>query len=269
MGVLGPNGAGKTTLLKILIGREKPDEGEVRHGHKVQIGYYDQGLEALPPTTSVVRAVWPDDEPGWVEQDTRDLLGRFGLSGDLAHQTVGKLSGGERGKAALARLAATGANVLVMDEPTNHLDIWSCEALERSILEFEGTVLVVSHDRYFLNQVADRIVHVSDGRARVIEGNYETYLRLMQQEEQRNAEAKVSASGAAATSGSSSGSGRAKRARTGASGSESIRIGSRRKWSVRSASRKRSWWSLRRRWPTARPTETRKRRVELRPVMRI
>ena len=88
---------------------------------------------------------------------------------------MGQLSGGEKGKAALARLAATGANLLVMDEPTNHLDIWSCEALERSIKEFEGTVLVVSHDRYFLNQVADRLVVVSDGRAMVVEGDYETY----------------------------------------------------------------------------------------------
>src|SRR5207237_3874820 len=96
--------------------------------------------------------------------------------------TVGQLSGGEKGKAALARLAATSANLLVMDEPTNHLDIWSCEALERSIREFEGTVLVVSHDRYFLNQVADRLIVVADGRARVIEGDYETYQRLAQQE---------------------------------------------------------------------------------------
>src|SRR5207248_6595651 len=107
---------------------------------------------------------------------------RFGLSGEIVFQTVGQLSGGEKAKAALARLCATGANVLVMDEPTNHLDIWSCDALERSILEFEGTVLVVTHDRYFLNQVADRIIVLGGGRARVIEGDYETYQRLAQQE---------------------------------------------------------------------------------------
>ena len=197
VGVMGPNGAGKSTLLKTLIGREKADSGEVKIGHKVQIGYYDQGLEALPPATPVVRAVWPEDDPDWVEQDVRDILARFGLSGDIVFQNVGQLSGGEKGKAALARLAATGANVLVMDEPTNHLDIWSCEALERSIREFEGTVLVVTHDRYFLNQVADRLLVVADGKARVIEGDYETYQRL-QKAESDVASAKKEAAGAAA-----------------------------------------------------------------------
>ena len=175
VGVIGPNGAGKTTLIKTLIGREKPDQGEVKLGHKVQVGYHDQGLQSLDPDTTVVRAVWPEDDPEWVEGDVRDLLARFGLSGEIVFQTVGQLSGGEKAKAALARLCATGANLLVMDEPTNHLDIWSCEALERSINEFEGTVLVVSHDRYFLNQVADRLIRSRDGQARVIEGDYETY----------------------------------------------------------------------------------------------
>ncbi|MDX2035713.1 MAG: ABC-F family ATP-binding cassette domain-containing protein [Isosphaeraceae bacterium] len=182
VGVLGPNGAGKTTLIKSLIGREKPDSGEVKLGHKVLVGYHDQGLHSLSPETTVVRAVWPEDEPDWGEGDVRNLLARFGLTGEQAFRTVGVLSGGEKAKAALARLAATSANLLVMDEPTNHLDIWSCDALERSILEFEGTVLVVSHDRYFLNRVADRIISVANGRARVIEGDYETYQRLIQQE---------------------------------------------------------------------------------------
>ncbi|MCA1686453.1 MAG: ATP-binding cassette domain-containing protein, partial [Planctomycetia bacterium] len=151
VGVMGPNGSGKSTLIKTLIGREKADRGEVRLGHKVQIGYHDQGLESLAPETPVIRAVWPEDDPDWVQGDVRDLLARFGLGGEIVFQTVGQLSGGEKAKAALARLCATGANLLVMDEPTNHLDIWSCEALERSIKEFEGTVLVVTHDRYFLN----------------------------------------------------------------------------------------------------------------------
>ncbi len=160
VGVIGPNGAGKTTLIKTLIGREKPDQGESKLGHKVQVGYHDQGLRSLDPDTTVVRAVWPEDDPEWVEGDVRDLLARFGLTGELVFQTVGQLSGGEKAKAALARLCATSANLLVMDEPTNHLDIWSREALERSINEFEGTVLVVSHDRYFLNQVVDRLVAI-------------------------------------------------------------------------------------------------------------
>src|SRR4051794_19391600 len=197
VGVMGPNGAGKTTLVKTLIGRVKPDAGEVKLGHKVQVGYHDQGLESLPPETTVVRAVWPEDDPSWVQGDVRDLLAGFGLSGDIVFQTVGQLSGGEKAKAALARLSATGANLLVMDEPTNHLDIWSCEALERSIREFEGTVLVVSHDRYFLNAVADRLIVVSDGRARTIEGDYETYQRLSAQEA---AAASAKANGAASSS---------------------------------------------------------------------
>jgi ATP-binding cassette subfamily F protein 3 len=203
VGVMGPNGSGKTTLVKTLIGREKADVGEVRLGHKVQVGYHDQGLQTLSPETTVLRAVWPEDDPDWVQGDVRDLLARFGLSGEIVLQTVGQLSGGEKAKAALARLCATGANLLVMDEPTNHLDIWSCEALERSIREFEGSVLVVSHDRYFLNQVADRLIVLGGGRARVVEGDYETYQRLAQQEAEssasRAASATASASGAVAS----------------------------------------------------------------------
>ena len=188
VGVMGPNGSGKTTLIKTLIGREKPDRGEVKLGHKIQVGYHDQGLQSLAPGTTVVRAVWPEDDPDWVEGDVRNLLARFGLTGDIVFQTVGQLSGGEKAKAALARLCATAANLLVMDEPTNHLDIWSCEALERSIREFEGTVLVVSHDRYFLNKVADRLIVLGGGRTRVIEGDYETYQSLLQSEKEAAAE---------------------------------------------------------------------------------
>ncbi len=193
VGVMGPNGSGKSTLIKALIGREKADHGEVRLGHKVHVGYHDQGLESLAPNTPVLRAVWPEDDPEWVQGDVRDLLARFGLSGEIVFQTVGQLSGGEKAKAALARLCATAANLLVMDEPTNHLDIWSCEALERSIKEFEGTVLVVSHDRYFLNQVADRLIVLGNGKARVIEGDYETYQRLAQHEAEA-AQARAAAS---------------------------------------------------------------------------
>ncbi|AMV38900.1 ABC-F family ATP-binding cassette domain-containing protein [Planctomyces sp. SH-PL62] len=193
IGVLGPNGAGKTTLIKTLIGREQPDSGEVKLGHRVQVGYHDQGLQSLDYDTTVVRAVWPEDDAEWVEGDIRSLLARFGLTGDQAFRKVGKLSGGEKAKAALARLCATGANLLVMDEPTNHLDIWSCESLERSIREFEGTVLVVSHDRYFLNKVADRILVVADGKVRVIEGDYETYQLVMHKDKEEAERAKARA----------------------------------------------------------------------------
>ena len=182
VGIIGPNGAGKTTLIKTLIGEEQPDSGAVKIGHKVRVGYHDQGLQSLPPDTSVVRAVWPDDDTDWEQGDIRDLLARFGLTGETVLHNVGKLSGGEKAKAALARLCATGANLLVMDEPTNHLDIWSCDSLERSIVDFEGTVLVVTHDRYFLNEVADRLIVVENGKARIIEGDYESYQRLLQAE---------------------------------------------------------------------------------------
>jgi len=204
VGVIGPNGAGKSTLIKTLIGREKPDAGEVRLGHKVQVGYHDQGLQSLDPGTTVLRAVRPEDDFTWVEGDVRDLLARFGLSGEIVFQTVGQLSGGEKAKAALARLCATSANLLVMDEPTNHLDIWSREALENSINEFEGTVLVVSHDRYFLNQVADRLIVLSDGKARVVEGDYETYQHLAQKEKERADKAQVKAPAVSSTSRSNS-----------------------------------------------------------------
>ncbi len=182
VGILGPNGAGKSTLLKTLIGEVRPDSGEVKLGHKVIVGYLDQGLESLDPSTSVVRAIWPDDDPSLVESEIRKTLGRFGLVGEMAIRPVGQLSGGERSKAALARLAIAGANLLIMDEPTNHLDLWSCEALERSIRQFDGTVLVVSHDRYFLNQVAQRVLAVGDGKTKLVEGNYDTYQELLDRE---------------------------------------------------------------------------------------
>jgi ATP-binding cassette subfamily F protein 3 len=190
VGILGPNGAGKTTLLNILIGRQKPDSGEVRLGHKIHIGYADQNLESIPPDTTLIRAVRPEDDLAWVDQDTRDLLARFGLTGDQVFQPVKSLSGGERSKAALARLAAQNANLLALDEPTNHLDLWACSALERSLIEFEGTVVVISHDRYFLNQIAHRIIDVRNGQARVYEGNFETYQRLVQADADAQARAR-------------------------------------------------------------------------------
>jgi ATP-binding cassette subfamily F protein 3 len=179
LGIMGANGSGKTTLLKILLGEVEPDEGKVERGHLVDVGYYDQQLDALPPDKPVIRAVWPHEDFDATEQALRDLLGRFGLVGDQVYQKVGALSGGERSRAALARLVAQGVNVLVLDEPTNHLDLWACDALEQALLEYEGTAIVVSHDRYFLNRVVDLLVVLEgDGRAQVIHGNYDTYERM-------------------------------------------------------------------------------------------
>jgi ATP-binding cassette subfamily F protein 3 len=179
LGILGPNGSGKTTLLRILMGNEKPDAGEVHRGHLVEFGYYDQHLQTLAVDQPVIRAVWPDGDPDQTEQRMRDLLGRFGLVGDQVYQRVADLSGGERSRAALARLVALGVNVLTLDEPTNHLDLWACDALEQALLQFEGTLIVVSHDRYFLNRVVDMLVVLDGaGRSQIIHGNYDTYERM-------------------------------------------------------------------------------------------
>ncbi len=179
LGILGPNGCGKTTLLRILLEQEQPDAGVARVGHLVKLGYYDQHLQTLPDDKPVIRAVWSPDDKDATEQSMRNLLGRFGLVGDQVYQNVAQLSGGERSRAALARLVALGVNVLILDEPTNHLDLWACDALEQALLDFEGTVICVSHDRYFLNRVVELLLVFEDeGRVEVIYGNYDTYERM-------------------------------------------------------------------------------------------
>jgi ATP-binding cassette subfamily F protein 3 len=216
LGILGPNGSGKTTLLRVLLGEEAPDAGEVRRGHLVEFGYYDQQLKTLPADKPVIRAVWPEADPDAAEQPMRDLLGRFGLTGDQVNQRVGDLSGGEKSRAALARLVAQGANVLVLDEPTNHLDLWACDALEEALLEFEGTCVVVSHDRYFLNRVVDLLLVLDgSGDVQVIHGNYDTYelMRAQQEEARKSAAAKKKEPAAARPSGNSAAGGKAKRKR--------------------------------------------------------
>jgi len=179
-GVLGPNGTGKTTLLRCLVGEEPLTAGQVTLGAGVKIGYYDQLLSGLSDESLVLDAVRPPHKE-FVDQQRRDLLARFGIKGDMVHQNVGSLSGGERSRVAMARLSALDANVLILDEPTNHLDLWARDALERAIQLFDGTVLFVGHDRYFLNRVADHLLVVEPGRFRVLEGNYETYLHFVKE----------------------------------------------------------------------------------------
>jgi ATP-binding cassette subfamily F protein 3 len=179
LGIMGPNGSGKTTLLKILLGDEPADAGSVERGHLVEFGYYDQQLQSLPGESTVLRAVWPAGALDATEQAMRNLLGRFGIVGDLVFQKVDKLSGGERSRVALAKIVAQGVNVLVLDEPTNHLDLWACDALEQALLEYDGTVIVVSHDRFLLNRVVDLLIVLEEnGLARVIHGNYDAYERM-------------------------------------------------------------------------------------------
>lgn len=175
LGIMGPNGSGKTTLLKMLLGEEPPSSGTVRRGHLVFPGYLDQHLKLLDDEASVVRAIWPEPDPSLNEQKMRDILGRFGLHGETVEQPVKSLSGGERSRAALAKLTMAGGNVLILDEPTNHLDLWACDALEEAVREYEGTTIVVSHDRYFLNRVADLLIVIENGVAELVYGNYDTY----------------------------------------------------------------------------------------------
>ncbi|MCE9532852.1 MAG: ABC-F family ATP-binding cassette domain-containing protein [Planctomycetes bacterium] len=178
LGIMGANGSGKTTLLKMILGEEKATEGELKRGALVDFGYLDQHLKLLPDEKPVIQAIWPNPDPDLTIQKMRDLLGRFGLSGPIVDQPVKELSGGERSRAALARLVVEGANVLVLDEPTNHLDIWACDALEEAVREFDGTVIVVSHDRYFLNRVVDLLIVLEPGRCEVVYGNYDMYEAL-------------------------------------------------------------------------------------------
>ncbi len=182
LGIMGPNGCGKTTLLRVLIGQESPDSGAVTRGQHATFGYFDQHLTMVADDKTVLQAVWPEPDPSITEQMMRDLLGRFGLTGQQVFQKVGDLSGGERSRVALARLVATEVNVLVLDEPTNHLDIWACDALEEALRDFEGSAIVVSHDRYFLNQVADLLIVFEGGQVQVVYGNYDTYERLRAQQ---------------------------------------------------------------------------------------
>ena len=179
-GILGPNGCGKTTLLRCLLGELEPDEGTITLGSGVKIAYFDQLLSGLDLDAIAMDAIRPPHKE-FVDQQRRDLLARFGITGDMATQKVGSLSGGERNRVALARLAALDANVLILDEPTNHLDLWARGALEQALKDFDGSVLFVSHDRYFVNQVATKMLVVEPGRFRTIDGNYETYLHFIKQ----------------------------------------------------------------------------------------
>lgn len=181
-GLIGPNGCGKTTLLRCLQGIMDPDEGTVQIGTGVKIGYFDQQLQSVDGEKMVVDSIRPShkemDEPA-----RRALLARFGITGDQVFQKVDSLSGGERCRAAMARLASEDANFLILDEPTNHLDLWARDALENNMADFEGTVLFVSHDRYFINQVATHLLVVEPGRVRVFPGNYDAWISM-----QRDAE---------------------------------------------------------------------------------
>jgi ATP-binding cassette subfamily F protein 3 len=172
--LLGPNGTGKSTLLKMAIGLETPDEGLCQTGHNARIGYYQQDLAGLDRTRTILEEVWTA-RPDMLEPDLRSYLARFLFEGDEVERPVGSLSGGEQSRVALAGLMLQEANLLLLDEPTNHLDIAARDALEGVLSEYDGTVLLVSHDRYFLDMTVDRILHLEDCRIREYLGNYRSY----------------------------------------------------------------------------------------------
>lgn len=173
--MIGPNGTGKTTLLKTLTGELTPDRGVIEWGANVKLGYYDQEQSGLTPTNTVLGELW-DAFPHIEEARIRTVLGNFLFSGDDVKKKISSLSGGEKARVSLAKLMLLKANVLILDEPTNHLDLYSKEVLESSLLEYEGTLIFISHDRYFLNKIAERMMELSPQGVEYFLGNYDDYV---------------------------------------------------------------------------------------------
>ncbi|AXF57399.1 ribosomal protection-like ABC-F family protein [Salicibibacter kimchii] len=183
--VIGPNGTGKTTFLKIIGNRLDPTEGDVHYGSKVTVGYYDQEQAQLNTKKTVLDELW-DEHPRVVEKDIRTVLGRFLFSGEDVHKLVHSLSGGEKARLVLAKLMMQKANLLLFDEPTNHLDLDSKEALEAALIDYPGTMVFISHDRYFLNRMSTRTVEFSrDEQLHTYLGNYDYYLEKKAEAEER------------------------------------------------------------------------------------
>ncbi|OUL28181.1 ABC-F family ATP-binding cassette domain-containing protein [Nostoc sp. 106C] len=195
---LGPNGAGKSTLLRVIMGMEPPTEGSVQLGdHNVLPGYFEQNqAEALDLKKTVMETIH-DEVPDWKNEEVRTLLGRFLFTGDTVFKQVGALSGGEKARLALAKMLLRPANLLILDEPTNHLDIPAKEMLEEALQNYDGTAIVVSHDRYFISQVANKIVEIRDGEFRVYLGNYHYYLDKIAEEKEQAKLAAIAAEKAA------------------------------------------------------------------------
>ena len=174
--IIGPNGSGKTTLLRTLLSAEPPMKGHITWGRGVKRSYYDQGSDHLDQSLTVLDTMWKA-YPRLYETPLRTALGAMGLTGEDAHRLVGQLSGGERARLKLAIICLAGSNVLVLDEPTNHLDLPSKEVLQQALSEYEGTLIIVSHDRYLLDRVPNRIFAIEQGALHQYKGGYGAYLR--------------------------------------------------------------------------------------------
>ena len=173
--IIGPNGIGKSTLLKTIMKKIEPKDGSIKYGASLDIGYYDQELQSLDPSKTVLDTIW-DRHKTMPEKEVRSILASFLFTAEDIDKTVGQLSGGQKARLTLTVLSLEKDNFLLMDEPTNHLDIEAKEVLEQALDTYDGTLLFVSHDRYFINELANKIISVRDGHAKIYNGNYSYYL---------------------------------------------------------------------------------------------
>ena len=180
--LIGPNGCGKTSLFKILLGQYTPDSGVVRLGSAIDVGYYEQSQLSLHDEKTVMDEIW-DLHPQMTQTEVRSALAVFLFKGEDVFKPVGALSGGERARVLLLKLMLSKANFLLLDEPTNHLDIGSCEALEDALSGYDGTLFVVSHDRYLINKLADKVYVLGKEGAKLYLGNYDSYLEQREKEQ--------------------------------------------------------------------------------------
>lgn len=183
--LIGPNGVGKSTLFKIIMGDESQDQGEYKIGQGVDIAYFHQEQKSLNLENSIIDEVW-DDNPHMTQTEVRNLLGAFLFEGENVFKSIRSLSGGERARVAILKLILSKSNLLLLDEPTNHLDIDSKEVLEDALEEYEGTLLTISHDRYFLNTVVDRILVLKPNGIEEYLGNYEYYQNKKKEESEKS-----------------------------------------------------------------------------------
>lgn len=181
--LVGPNGIGKSTLLKSLIGQLPFIKGDPHFGTNVSIGYYDQGQADLHGNKTILAELW-DEHPTTPEKDIRSVLGGFLFSGEDVEKTIPLLSGGEKARVALAKLSMNKENFLILDEPTNHLDIDNKEVLENALIDYQGTLLFVSHDRYFINRIANKVIELSPEGSKLYLGDYDYYLEKKKEEEE-------------------------------------------------------------------------------------